>query len=202
MTPQEPRSEAALAADKAALRTAARRRIAAIPTDRWDSWGAGMAAQLLANPLWQRAHSVFCFVSLPQEPDTTALLQAALDGGKRLCVPRVLGAGRMEAVELPAFSALRPGVMGLLEPDDALQHTLAPGEIDLALIPCLTAAENGARLGRGSGYYDRFLAAYPHTAVLLCAEALLTPAAELPAGPLDVPVPFLLTEKRFFAAGR
>jgi len=43
----------------------------------------------------------------------------------------------------------------------------------LALVPCLAASRDGVRLGRGGGYYDRFLAHYKGAGLLLCPEALL-----------------------------
>ena len=60
--------------------------------------GAAMTQQLFALPAWRQAGTVFCFVSMRDEPDTTAILQQALVSGKRLCVPRCLPGndGRME----------------------------------------------------------------------------------------------------------
>ena len=49
-----------------------------------------MTQQLFALPAWRQAGTVFCFVSMRDEPDTTAILQQALVSGKRLCVPRCL----------------------------------------------------------------------------------------------------------------
>lgn len=47
--------------------------------------GAAMTQQLFALPAWRQAGTVFCFVSMRDEPDTTAILQQALVSGKRLC---------------------------------------------------------------------------------------------------------------------
>ena len=53
----------------------------------------------------------------------------------------------------------------------------------LALVPCLAASRDGVRLGRGGGYYDRFLAYYKGAGLLLCPEALLLD--ELPCDDWD-----------------
>ena len=42
----------------------------------------------------------------------------------------------------------------------------------LALVPCLAAGADGVRLGRGGGYYDRFLAQYKGRSLLVCPAAL------------------------------
>ena len=43
--------------------------------------GAAMTQQLFALPAWRQAGTVFCFVSMRDEPDTTAILQRALVSG-------------------------------------------------------------------------------------------------------------------------
>ena len=80
--------------------------------------GAAMTQQLFALPAWRQAGTVFCFVSMRDEPDTTAILQQALVSGKRLCVPRCLlgNDGRMELVEITSLNDLQPGRYGILEP--------------------------------------------------------------------------------------
>jgi len=73
--------------------------------------GAAMTQQLFALPAWRQAGTVFCFVSMRDEPDTTAILQQALVSGKRLCVPRCLPGndGRMELVEITSLNCSRGG---------------------------------------------------------------------------------------------
>ena len=53
----------------------------------------------------------------------------------------------------------------------------------LALVPCLAASRDGVRLGRGGGYYDRFLAGFAGRALLACPAALVFDT--LPADPWD-----------------
>ena len=120
--------------------------------------------------------------------DTTAILQQALVSGKRLCVPRCLPGndGRMELVEITSLNDLQPGRYGILEPCGG--RTIAALELGaLALIPCLAVDKQGVRLGRGAGYYDRFLTRFGQTGpkLLLCPEALVFPA--LPTDEWDVP---------------
>lgn len=150
--------------------------------------GAAMTQQLFALPAWRQAGTVFCFVSMRDEPDTTAILQQALVSGKRLCVPRCLPGndGRMELVEITSLNDLQPGRYGILEPCGGRTiAALEPGA--LALIPCLAVDNQGLRLGRGAGYYDRFLTRFGQTGpkLLLCPEALVFPT--LPTDEWDVP---------------
>lgn len=157
--------------------------------------GAGMARALFALPRWQAARSVLAFAALPDEPDTGPMLARALAEGKRLFLPRVTGKTAMEWVEIPGLDLLQPGVFGIPEPPASLPPVSPPESGALALVPCLAAGRDGVRLGRGGGYYDRFLAQYKGERLLLCPSALLLP--ELPRDPWDIPfVPDeILTEK-------
>lgn len=146
--------------------------------------GRAMADALFGLPAWQQAHTVLAFAALPDEPDTEPILRRALAGGKRLLLPRVTGNGTMDWVEIPCLELLQRGAFGIPEPPANLPPVCPPADNGLALIPCLAAGRNGVRLGRGGGYYDRFLAHYKGSRLLLCPSALLLP--ELPCDPWDV----------------
>lgn len=185
-----------LNAQKQAARRAARQQLAQISPQEFSAIGAAMWQTLQAQPAWQNAESVFCFVGALHEPDTMPILQEALSAGKQLLVPRIAGPGQMQLVPLQSLEQLQPGAFGILEPGQALPAVPAGSGVQLAVLPCLAAARSGARLGHGGGYYDRFLANYSGRRLILCPEALL--AQSLPTGPLDEPAQAVLTEKALY----
>lgn len=185
-----------LNAQKQAARRAARQQLAQISPQEFSAIGAAMWQTLQAQPAWQSAESVFCFVGALHEPDTMPILQGALSAGKQLLVPRIAGPGQMQLVPLQSLGQLQPGAFGILEPPQALPAIPAGSGVQLAVLPCLAAARSGARLGHGGGYYDRFLANYSGRRLILCPEALL--AQSLPTGPLDEPAQAVLTEKALY----
>ena len=71
--------------------------------------------------------------------------------------------------------------------------------VDFAILPCLTCNHAGQRLGKGGGYYDRFLSHYRSGTVLLCREKLIR--EEIPVEPHDYPVPWVLTEVGMYEDG-
>ena len=169
---------------KQAARRAAKARLQVLSPEALQAAGREISHVLFARPDWQAADTVFCFVSLPSEVDTLPILQAALAGGKRLCVPRMLGGGQMEIVCISALETLHPNALGIREPLGG--QVLAPTDLGaraLAVVPCLAVSRDGVRLGRGGGYYDRFLAGFGGHAVLLCPRALVFDS--LPAEPWD-----------------
>lgn len=185
-----------LNAQKQAARRAARQQQAQISPQEFSAIGAAMWQTLQAQPAWQSAESVFCFVGALHEPDTMPILQGALSAGKQLLVPRIAGPGQMQLVPLQSLEQLQPGAFGILEPGQALPAVPAGSGVQLAVLPCLAATRSGARLGHGGGYYDRFLANYSGQRLILCPEALL--AQSLPTGPLDEPARAVLTEKALY----
>ena len=70
------------------------------------------------------------------------------------------------------FAQLRPAAFGLREPDPDRTTVADMGSLDLVVVPGVAFTRGGDRLGRGAGYYDRFLAALPShvvTAAILFA---------------------------------
>ena len=158
--------------------------------------GRAMAEALFSLPVWRQAATVLAFAALPDEPDTAPILRRAWREGKRLLLPRVTGPGRMEWVEITARPQLRPGSYHIPEPSPELpavgpEAFAAP----LALIPCLAVSRAGVRLGRGGGYYDRFLAHYKGRRLLLCPAALVWPTVPGEAWDARFAPEEILTEK-------
>lgn len=182
-------SAPALAQEKAAARARARAAGKALAGRR--EAGQAISARLAALAAYRAAQTVLAFVPMAGEPDITPFLEQVLADGKTLCLPACTGPGRMEARRVQSLAALRPGAFGIPEPDGP---ALAPGDIGLAVVPCLAAGADGTRLGRGAGYYDRFLPGLaPGAAVAaVCRAALVAPS--VPAGALDAPVDAVVCE--------
>ena len=131
---------------------------------------AAILHHVVNTTVYHRARTVFAFVGHGDEIDTLPLLSRVLADGKRLCVPLCTAPGIMECREITNLSVLHPGAYRILEPP-AEAPLVAPADIDLAVVPCAGASPDGRRLGRGGGYYDRFLAQYKGARLLLCPTA-------------------------------
>ena len=151
----------------------------------------GMTRHVLSDPAFQNADTVFCFVGTEREPDTVRILEAALGGGKRVCVPLCGENGVMTARGISSLDELVPGMYGILEPSgDA--PVVPQGDIDIALIPVSACDRSFGRIGKGAGYYDRFLADSGIYKLALCPRELIV--WRLPQLATDVPMDAIATE--------
>ena len=111
---------------------------------------------LLELPAFQEAKTIATYLSFEHEFSTASLIKAALQVGKRVCVPRTYPQGRMEFVEYDPDS-LEKTRFGLLEPNET-GKVVDQSEIDLIHVPGVVFQSKGYRIGYGGGYYDRYLA--------------------------------------------
>ncbi len=177
--------------EKAALRRVVRARLSAMtPAEREESDGA-LFRRFLALPQLAAAETVLLFYGMGTEPDTARLIPALLDRGQQVLLPRCLPGHGLEARLLTCGSVLIRHRYGMLEPGEDCR--LVPREkIDLLLVPGLCFDGLGYRLGRGGGYYDRYLAGYAGTTVGLCRRAVLQEA--VPREEHDRPVSLVITD--------
>jgi 5-formyltetrahydrofolate cyclo-ligase len=181
--------------DKAILRRQLRLLLSEVTPEQRDRASQRVGGLLCADPAWVRAACVMGFVSLATEICTEAVLRSALADGKRLLLPRVDWPGRrIIAGEVRSLAGdLSPGRFGIREPRPGPPANVE--DIDLILVPGLAFDGAGRRLGRGGGYYDRFLAELaPRTVRCGLAFECQRFTSPLPTDPHDIAVDLLVTE--------
>ena len=112
---------------------------------------------LTAREEFLRASVVMVYLSLPQEVDLSAAILTAWQQGKTIVVPQVLRSERrMMPVEIHSLEGdFAVEASGLRNPRSGAP--VPPADIDLVVAPGLAFDRAGGRLGRGGGYYDKFL---------------------------------------------
>ena len=191
---------------KTALRVALRARRSALPPTFATLRSRPLVEAILEHPTWAGARGIAAFVGVRGEPHTRPLLEAALQQGRRLWLPRVVEAteGISVLVEVADLDELEPAAFGLLEPpvradQPALTRVHADGPIALVLVPGLAFDSIGTRIGFGPGHYDRLLEHVATTArpvrMGVCFADFLDPAeGPITAEPHDVPMHLVATE--------
>ena len=148
-----------------------------------------IARKLLALPEYQAAKTVLCYVSMPQEVDTAAVIAQALADGKRVAAPKCLPGRKLVFRLVSDTSQWQINRFGVKEPEDA-----CPKLVDFSgavcIVPGLAFDSNGNRLGFGGGYYDRFLAGFPGCKIGLCYHICVEKT--LPVTATDIPMDIVI----------
>ena len=142
------------------------------------------------SPVFQKAQTVMLYSSLPDEVRTTDFIEKWRNK-KRIILPTVVG-DDIVPVELTADTEFAVGDFNILEP----QNKPYTGGYDLMVVPGMAFDPAGNRLGRGKGYYDRFLS--QHTTVPkigICFDFQVV--EKVPTEPNDIPMDAVLTSEDF-----
>lgn len=119
--------------------------------EQMDEESAQIMEALESTPQFQKAQTVMLYSSLPDEVRTTAFIERWRNR-KRIILPTVVG-DDIVPVELTPDTPFAVGDFNILEP----QNRPYTGGYDLIVVPGMAFDRAGNRLGRGKGYYDRFL---------------------------------------------
>ena len=180
---------------KAKLRTTLRAEIAALPGEYISESDRGLFLQVASLKEFNNARNIMIYHSVEREPDTVAIIKAALSAGKTVALPYCLRGGVMQARVIRGLAELKPAMLGIPAPAP-LAPLIAPDRLDMVIVPALTYDRDGYRLGYGGGYYDRFLAAVTAYTVGLARVRLIKD--KLPREPHDVAVKNVITESGIY----
>lgn len=151
---------------------------------------------LATTPEFAAASTVMLYLSTRMEVDITSLALKCWQAGKTVVVPRVSwDQRRILPVEISSLqTGLTTGGHGIREPD-ASGKPIPTNLIDLVVVPGLGFSEQGYRIGRGMGFYDRFLA-QPEFVGIPCGLAFSDQVVpEIPVLDHDMPLSMLVTDR-------
>lgn len=158
-----------LHADKTAMRRWAKEQLQGLTAAAKDEAARAIAESLGEWPGYRNAKVVSCFVGALDELDTLPVLRKVIADGKTLLVPYVRPAGAsgmpgqtlgMAAIADPDRD-LTEGAFRIQEPREELKEREGTPAPDLVLVPGLCFDPRGGRLGKGLGFYDKYLSVPP-----------------------------------------
>src|SRR5947209_5740673 len=181
---------------KSAVRKMLRERLAAMTEIERHQKSVSACALVATTNEFDSARVVMLFLSTPTEVDTAPLALKCWQAGKTVVVPKVSwDQRRMLPVEISGLhqTSFTTTGLGIREP---ISGKPVPVDfIDLVIVPGLGFTEQGYRIGRGMGFYDRFLAQSEFIG-LSCGLAFDEQViGELPLLDHDVPLSMLVTDR-------
>lgn len=168
--------------DKSELRKQIRERKKQLPEDERLRLSALILENLEKEKVFREARTVMAYYSLKDEVRTHEFLRKWCPE-KKILLPVVQG----DDILLKPFlngEKMKTGLLNVMEPcgNEIFDHY---GEIDLVIVPGVAFDRNGNRMGRGKGYYDRFLPKVPRAKKIgICFPFQLV--NEVPHTELDV----------------
>ncbi|MBR2368519.1 MAG: hypothetical protein IKA83_00010 [Paludibacteraceae bacterium] len=190
---------------KKILRKIIKVRVSAISADEKAKREKLLLDNLFSMPEFLAAQTVMLFANLPDEICTFSLIDKCIAMGKKVFLPVIEG-DEMTACEFTG--EYRVGRYEIKEPMIKLgvdERRVEKGEkrnssviesrdnacivrdFDFILVPGVGFSPSGCRLGRGKGYYDKFLSKYSNLfTVGVCFREQFY--LDIPAEPHDIPM--------------
>lgn len=196
---------------KAALRKSIKSELAAFCSDIKNKADAEnkAASVFFESDEYRNASFIFCFISSENEISTLEIIRKGLKDKKIVVVPRVVSESKNSKMDFyylndePLENQTETGAFGIIEPLTSLRK-LNFNQIPkraVMLMPGLGFGKNGARLGKGKGFYDIFIDCANKSSksffdssvkIGLCFNIQLKD--EIPCDRFDVKADFVITE--------
>jgi len=180
---------------KQTIRELVRRQLAAMAPTVAHAKSMAACKRLLALPEFERAATMMIYLPIPEEVDISPLALRGWQDQKTVAAPKLSWDKRhMVPIEIRSLET------GLVESRSYLREP-ADGEpvsldmLDLVIVPALAFDRQGNRLGRGGGFYDRFLASADFKGASVGIAFREQVLDELPVDEHDVPVDMVVTDE-------
>lgn len=137
--------------------------------------------------------TVFVYMSLPYEVDTSRIINYLTSKGKKVCIPKIVDRNKMVAKEYKKDCKIKRNRFGVLEPRDTRE--VPATDIDVCIIPLLAFDKSLNRIGFGKGYYDRFLREVKPSCLKIGVAYHFQQVSNIPAEKHDIGLDVVITDR-------
>lgn len=146
---------------KSTLRKKMKAVIASIPSELKQLQSETVTSLLKTLPEYQKSLRISVYLNMDDEIRTRPIVEHIFQSGKVCFIPRYSKSDmvmvRLKSMEdLKSLPKTKWNIQQPLETDQR-EDALETGGLDLVIVPGLAFSKTGDRMGRGKGYYDRFL---------------------------------------------
>ena len=144
---------------------------------------------LTQTDVFQKAHCIALYFGMKDEVQTSVLIEEW--SGKKIIALPVVHGNDINFHEFTGKENLNKGVFDIQEPTSV--DIIPEEDIDVFIVPGVAFDRNGNRLGRGKGYYDRYLAGINKPIIGVCFDFQLIDS--ITTENHDVKMSMIITEK-------
>jgi len=126
-----------------------------LSTEQHRAASQSACEQITASNTYLQAQHIAAYLSVGKEVDLQQLIQQALQDGKYIYLPRIVGQ-EIVFTHYTEQSSLVKNRFGILEPS-AASSSIEISLLDVIYLPLVAFDKQGQRIGMGGGYYDRYL---------------------------------------------
>ncbi len=182
--------------EKAELRVQMRRTLKELPLEQVRLYSDAACGHVMRHPAFLRAETVFLYAAMPQEADPNSLAAYALEMGKRVAYPYCVDSTQIVAMQPNTPYDLERGAYGIFAPVPERSIIIPPQEVEFVLVSGLAFDASGGRMGRGAGFYDRYLSGTPAFRAGFCFSMQLV--SDVPMQPHDLFMDAVFTNDRVY----
>jgi 5-formyltetrahydrofolate cyclo-ligase len=191
-----------MAMSKAELRIQMRDRLRATSADERAVWSVKIVERLMSDESWvSRGGVVALFGGIKTEPNILPLLPWLIQRGIKVAFFAING-DHLVPYLVNDETDFISGAMGVIEPkiDPALEVKIE--ELSAVLVSGLAfGREDGSRLGRGKGYYDRVLGHPNYQGISIGISFSIQQIPVVPREPHDACLEHLVSEAEWLKIG-
>ncbi|HOX54709.1 MAG TPA: 5-formyltetrahydrofolate cyclo-ligase [Candidatus Omnitrophota bacterium] len=137
---------------------------------------------------FKKAKIILFYASLKTEVETDRMIKEAQAQGKLIGLPVVLEKNLVPFLAKDFPKNLHLGPYDIRQPKKEFSHPVSLADIDLVIVPGIAFDNSCNRLGRGKGYYDRFLKTLPKETATIGLAFDFQIVDNLPHSSIDLPV--------------
>lgn len=152
------------------------------------------------SDFFKHNENMMLYASYDNEIPTQVILNRALESGKTVALPACIPENHQIAVtHLQRMDDLVPGHYNIPEIPAENRSLIDTSALDLVLVPGIAFTKDGARLGYGGGYYDRFLPTLSESCITVSIIRKDFIYDRLPTDAHDQAVDYLISEEGIIA---
>jgi 5-formyltetrahydrofolate cyclo-ligase len=157
-----------------------------------------IADTLINFDKYQQSENIMLYVATKKEVQTQEVIESAQKDNKKIFIP-LINRGKSDLIPALIYDFKKElvlGSLGIYQPREEFYRLYSPKILDLVIVPGVAFTGQGNRLGRGGGYYDRFLTKVRENTYSVALAFEMQIVDQIPKDENDIPVDFIITEKR------